>query len=189
MRNLAKAFSYKCSDKYITNYSITRQDRMDKIGGGPVIYVCNGLLYHLRTDLQKNDIETCWVQIIHPNTKLLFVSSVYRAPDANVDNVIDNLSKCHSIIQENAIEVISLGDFNVDCKQRLTATSRLQTLARMFSFEQIITSATRIKNTSESIIHLIFFNNIHGIVASEVISLDISYHLLIFCVIKAGIAK
>ena len=77
MRNLAKAFSYKRNDKDITNYSITWQDRMDKIGGGTVIYVCNGLPYHSRTDLQKNDIETCWVQIIHPNTKLLFVSSAY----------------------------------------------------------------------------------------------------------------
>ena len=173
------------ADINITNYSITRQDRTDKTGGGTAIYVRNGIPYRSRTDLQKNGIETCWIEIIRPNTKSLFIFSVYRPPDANF---IENLNNAISIIQENA-EMILLGDFNVDYKRRSTAKSRLQTLARTFSFEQLITSATRITDTNESIIDLIFVNNIHRIVASGVIPLDISDHSLIFCVIKAGIAK
>ena len=172
----------------ITNYSITRQDRTDKTGGGTAIYVRNGIPYRPRTDLQKNGIETCWIEIIRPNTKSLFISSVYRPPDANVDNFIENLNNAIFIIQENA-EMILLGDFNVDYKRRSTAKSRLQTFARTYSFEQLITSATKIADTNESIIDLIFVNNIHRIVASGVIPLDISDHSLIFCVIKAGIAK
>ena len=172
----------------ITNYSITRHDRTDKTGRGTAICVRNGMPYRSRTDLQKNGNETCWIEIIRPNTKSLFISSVYRPPDANVDNFIENLNNAISIIQENA-EMILLGYFNVDYKRRSTAKSRLQTLARTFSFEQLITSATRITDTNESIIDLIFVNNIHRIVASGVISLDISDHSLIFCVIKAGIAK
>ena len=93
-----------------------------------------------------------------------------------------------SEIHESA-EVILLGDFNVDCQLRSTAKSRLQTLARAFSFEQLVTSATRITQSSKSTIDLIFSSNIHRVVASGVYSLDISDHSLIFCVIKAGIAK
>ena len=100
----------------ITNYSISRQDRTDKTGGGTAIYVRSGIPYRSRTDLQKNGIETCWIEIIRPNTKSLFVSSVYRPPDANVDNFIENLNNAISIIQENA-EMILLG-------QRVETTKR-----------------------------------------------------------------
>ena len=84
---------------------------------------------------------------------------------------------------------ILLGDFNVDYQLRSTAKSRLQTLARAFSLEQLITSATRITQSSKSTINLIFANNIHRVVASGVYSLGISDHSLIFCVIEAGVAK
>ena len=111
----------------ITNFSFARQDRKDKIGEGAVIYVGNGLPYRLRTDLQKNDIETCWIQIIGPNTKSPFVCSVYRSPDANLGNFIENLNNATSIIQENA-ELILLGDFNVDYKHRKIRLACIQPL-------------------------------------------------------------
>ena len=76
----------------------------------------------------------------------------------------------------------------VDYQQRSTAKSRLQTLVRVFSFGQLIT-ATRITQSSKTTIDLIFANNIHRVVESGVYSLDISDHSLIFCVIKAGVAK
>ena len=126
--------------------------------------------------------------IIRPKTKSLFICSVYRSPDFNIQTFIENLRNDLSEIQESA-EVILLGDFNVDYQLRSTAKSRLQTLARAFSLEQLITLATRITQSSKSTIDLIFTNNIHRVVASGVYSLDISDHSLIFCAIKAGVAK
>ena len=172
----------------IANYSIARQDRKDKTGGGTVIYVRNGLPYRSRTDLQNNYSESCWIEITRRNTKSLFISSVYRPPDFEIKNFIEKFNNDISKIQENA-EIILLGDFNVDYNRRSTAKSRLQTLARAFSLEQLITSPTRITESSESIIDLIFVNNIHRVVASGVIPLDLSDHSLIFCVIKSGVAK
>ena len=87
------------------------------------------------------------------------------------------------------LQLFLLEDFNVDYQLRSTAKSRLQTLARAFLLEQLITSATRIMQSSKSTIDLIFANNIHRGVASGVYSLDISDHSLIFCVIKAGVVK
>ena len=107
----------------------------------------------------------------------LFVQSNF-----NIRIFIEKLRNDLSEIQESA-EVILLGDFNVDYQLRSTAKSRLQTLARAFSLEQLITSATRITQSSKSTIDLIFANNIHRVVASGVYSLDISDHSLIFCVI------
>ncbi len=48
----------------IPNYSIYRNDRTDKTGGGMAFYVRNGLPFRLRGDLQSSDIETCWIEII-----------------------------------------------------------------------------------------------------------------------------
>ena len=118
----------------IANYSIARQDRKDKTGGGTVIYVRNGLPYRSRTDLQNNYSESCWIEIIRRNTKSLFISSVYRPPDFEIKNFIEKFNNDISKIQENA-EIILLGDFNVDYNRRSTAKSRLQTLARAFSLE------------------------------------------------------
>ena len=69
---------------------------------GTAIYVRNGIPYRSRTDMQKNDIETCWIELIHPNAKSLLISSVYRPPDANIDNYIDNLNNAIPLNQENA---------------------------------------------------------------------------------------
>ena len=112
----------------IPNYSITRNDRTDKTGGGTAFYVRNGLPFRSRGDLQSSNIETCWIEIIRPKTKSLFICSVYRSPNFNIQTFIENLRNDLSEIQESS-EVILLGDFNVDYQLRSTAKSRLQTLA------------------------------------------------------------
>ena len=118
----------------IPNCSLTRNDRTDKTGGGTAFYVRNGLPFRSRGELQSSHIETCWIEIIRPKTKSLFICSAYRPPDFNIETFIEKLKNDLSKIQVNA-EVILMGDFNVDYQQRSTAKSRLQTLARVFSFE------------------------------------------------------
>ena len=89
------------------NISIIRNDRTDKTGGGTAFYVRNGLPFRSRGDLQNSDIETCWIEIIRPKTKSLFISSVYRPPNFNIENFIEKLNNDLSKIEENA-EVILL---------------------------------------------------------------------------------
>jgi endonuclease/exonuclease/phosphatase family metal-dependent hydrolase len=78
----------------------------------------------------------------------------------SIDHLISTLKislKNSTTIYQKLKKLILLGDFNVDYLQRSTAKSRLQTLARAFSFEQLITSATRITQSSKSSIDLIMF--------------------------------
>ena len=144
--------------------------------------------YRTRRDLTNENIETCWIEIIRPKTKSLFICSVYKPPDAHIDNFIAELNNDISKIQENA-EIVLLGDFNVDYQRRPTDKSRLQTFARAHSFDQLIASQTRIMENTQSTIDLIFLNNFPRVVASGVVPLSISDHSLIFCVIKAGVPK
>ena len=97
----------------IPNYLITRQDRKDKAGGGTAIYVKESLPYRTRDDLCSKTIETCWIEIIRPRTKSMFIRSAYRPPELPLSNFIEELNKDLAKIPENA-QIVLLGDFNVD---------------------------------------------------------------------------
>ena len=73
----------------IPNYLITLQDRKDKAGGGTAIYVREGLPYRTRNDLCSESIETCWIEIIRPRTKSMFVCSAYRPPEFPLNHFIE----------------------------------------------------------------------------------------------------
>ena len=74
----------------IPNYSLTRNDRTDKTGGGTAFYVRNGLPFRSRGELQSSHIETCWIEIIRPKTKSLFICSAYRPPDLTLKLSLKN---------------------------------------------------------------------------------------------------
>ena len=61
----------------IPNFITTRQDRKDKAGGGTAIYVKESLPYRTRDDLCSKTSETCWIEIIRPRTKSMFICSAY----------------------------------------------------------------------------------------------------------------
>ncbi len=121
----------------IPNYSIMQQDRIDKSGGGTAFYICEGLPYRMRRDMQNNDIGTCWIEIIRPKTKSLFICSVYKPPDFSIENFIEKLNNDVSKIHENA-EVILLGDFNVDYQQRSPANHNCKHLHVHFLLNNLL---------------------------------------------------
>jgi hypothetical protein len=61
--------------------------------------------------------------------------------------------------------------------------------ARSVDMSQIITDPTRITGTTRSLIDLVFVNNQHRIVDSGVVSLSLSDHSLVYCVVKSGVKK
>ena len=62
--------------------------------------------------------------------------------------------------------------------------------ARSVDMSQIITEPTRITSTTRSLIDLVFVNNPeHRIVDSGVVSLSLSDHCLVYCVVKSGVKK
>ena len=91
-------------------------------------------------------------------------------------------------------DLIILGDMNVDfllkpaygCKQNMQI---LHNFMRSLDLSRIITALTRITEQSKSLIDVILVNNQHRIVDSGVVSLSISDHSLIYCMLTAGVPK
>ena len=72
------------------------------------------------------------------------------------------------------------------CKKKMQI---LHNFMRSLDLSQIKTEPTRITEQSKSLIDVILVNNQHRIVDSDVVSLSISDHSPIYCVLKAGVPK
>ena len=90
-------------------------------------------------------------------------------------------------------EIIILGDFNVNYlaskKDLCIAKQKLQNFANLHNFEQLIKSPTRVSESSNTTIDLLFSNNNHRTVESGVIPCAISDHSIIYCTVKSGVRR
>lgn len=122
----------------------------------------------------------------------LSVLSSYRAPNFPLTNFIDELNTSISKLPDN-IELVILGDFNVDLSSNLNGNrplrSKLKSLSNRHNLEQLIQSPTRITADKESTIDLIFVNNNYRVTEKGVLNLALSDHCMVYCVIKAGVPK
>ena len=84
-----------------------------------------------------------------------------------------------SFIQQ---DVYLLDDLNTDILARKnTLTNSLEYFLRTHAMEQLITEPTRITNTSETAIDLMYSSYPERVTQSAVLPYKISYHNVIFC--------
>ena len=175
----------------IPGYSLTRNNRIEKHGGGMLAFVKNTIPYKTRVDLLNKNIESTVIVITRPKSKSLFILTIYRAPDQPLETFTHELHTALSSIPLDA-EIVLLGDFNMHFLAKQNDSSRplkrkLLNLTSTYNLEQIIDKPTRITETSNTLIDLLFVNNNHRITASGVLHVSLSDHSLIYCVIKAGV--
>ena len=183
------------SEVLSSGYSSVRSDRRaSKRGGGVAIYMKDCTPFRRIRDLETDNIETYWIEIIKPKAKKLYLCSVYRPLDSLIEAFLNDLDSMLSKIPTNT-EVIVLGDFNVNylaSKKSTVEISQLRKLQRFANahyLDQLIYTPTTVTETSKSIIHLLSVNNCNRITTSGVISTSISDHNLIFCIVKSGVPK
>ena len=177
---------------YVPGYSLVRQDRLQKKGGGSAVYVRDSIPFQPRPDLNETTTENCWIEINRPKAQKLLVCTCYRAPNTSLPVFIVNVTAALAKLSDD-IELIILGDLNVDYgnkqKANLLLKSKLQNFANLHNLDQLIECPTRVTVNNASLIDLIFVNNSHRVVNKGVIPLPLSDHSLVYCTIKAGVAK
>jgi len=52
----------------IKHFKFERSDRLQKRGGGILVYIKNNIIYRRRYDLESKEIESIWLEIKFPNT-------------------------------------------------------------------------------------------------------------------------
>ena len=140
-----------------------RRDRPNDPHGGVAVYVKHDLVCRPRPDLSVPRLEAVWVE-----TKLsqetILIGTVYRPPNATVEywQLIDQSLKK---VLNTPHKCIVLGDFNSDFHHN--PSPHLLYILFLNNLQQLVTSPTRITETTSSCIDLIltpskdFIQNTH----------------------------
>ena len=102
--------SYLCID----GYTFVRKGRLNKKGGGLIMYVRDSILYKHREALET--IETVCIEIKY-SKKSILLTSVYRTPINDSDSIqhwLSNMEESmYNIYSENKPTIL-MGDINID---------------------------------------------------------------------------
>ena len=160
----------------INGFSHIRKDRsdtQDKSGGGLILYFRNSITCKRRPEIEISNIETIWSEISMPNSKPFLICTAYRPPNATSD-WIDKLEAELSVAQSSGLELILMGDINID--YRSCSNTKWLQLIQLFDLTQLVTDFTRITPLTATIIDHIYTSNPENIIDCFVPSYAISDH-------------
>ena len=129
--------------------------------------------YLFLCNLYQINIETLWTGISLLNAKLFLICSVYRPPSASSD-WIDAFEEELSIAHTTGLELILMGDFNIDITHSMS--NKWLNLIQFFDFTQLVTSPTRDTQFSSTIINHVYTSNPENITETAVPYYAISVH-------------
>ena len=166
----------------IDNYELIRDDRKHGRGGGVALYVHESIKFKLRHDIKVVGVENIFIEIINEKTKNTIVGVVYRPPNNIIDNFLVNLDQSLDKLSQENKSISLMGDFNIDIllSNLNNASHRFINTLSLYALYRHIDKATRISNTTETLIDNIFSNETHNITVNGILYSDISDHLPIF---------
>ena len=71
------------AEAQIEDYTFIAKSRASGQGGGVGVYISSSVPFQRRTDLEQEDIECIWIEILFPKTKGFLVGIIYRPPDSS----------------------------------------------------------------------------------------------------------
>ena len=154
-----------------------------KKGGGVSLYINSNLNYCEMTydkhNYSNKNIECQWVSIKQPHSKSLIIGNVYRPPQGNIESFINCLEDILTDINLERVEVLLMGDFNIDILDKNNANrKKLLDLIKPLGLRQIIKDPTRLSPQKNSCIDLLITNS-NFIQNAGVCDINLSDHLLI----------
>ncbi|KAK3103380.1 hypothetical protein FSP39_018833 [Pinctada imbricata] len=158
----------------IDGFVFERKDRDGGSGGGLLLYVCNDFNFKRRYDLETQNIETIWAEIMIPNSRSILLCSAYRPPSAPVAWVEAFATEVNNAVSCDDNEIILMGDFNIDLNKDPPSywTSALET----FNLSQVINTNTRVTANSNTLIDHIYTNRPDNIQEVNVPYITMSDH-------------
>ena len=89
----------------IEGYAYIGKARTSGQGGGVGVYIPSSVPYQRRTDLEADDIECIWIEILFPKTKSFLIGIIYRPPDSSKHLCADFNCKFDAWMLYNTISV------------------------------------------------------------------------------------
>ena len=155
------------SDDNITipSYTSFRNDRVDRIGGGVIVYVKENVNCIQRPDLHVGDLECIWLEIKFKNKSYLY-GTFYIPPNSN-QQIWDNFYHSIDLAFATNKDLILIGDFNINQNIR-NPHDKIRTLLVQYDLHQLIKENTYFTENSSSLLDLIIVSNPSSIISSDV---------------------
>ena len=164
------------------DYKYVGLGRSEKQGGGIGFGIKNNIEYKIRDDLNvfNNICESCFIEILKAG-KNIILGVFYRPPENSVIQFIHVIKDILEKINLEHKDCMFMGDYNIDFKKidQLNYVNEFLETLSSFSFHPLITSPTRITQTTATLIDNIFGNNSNDLIFGSIIC-DISDHFPIF---------
>ena len=101
-------------DIIFQNYSLPfRRDRPTDNHGGVLVYVRDNITAFRRRDLEPNDLEVVWVELVI-NQKRILLGTFYRPPNSSPLVLSAIETSIGLAIDTGITDIIVTGDFNID---------------------------------------------------------------------------
>ena len=163
----------------IPNYRLLRRDGAHRGQTGMGRYVHHSIVHTTkrRADLESEKVECMWVEIKHSSSSATQVGYVYRNP-AVTYAWFDDFVKMKDTVNEGNSNIVLLGDFNSDLLKSQPAWESTTSLSGL---HQLINCATRITQTSATLLDHIYMNNEQMVSKVQVSDICISDHCPVVC--------
>jgi len=145
--------SYQNKDIAISGYHPPeRCDRSNKSGGGVAIYVIDGYDFRRCDDLETPNIESVWIEIKPTNSKPLLVCTVYRPPDAAVEQWLTDFETQVETAYASQAHILVMGDLNINMQIHSNERDKLSSSMGAYAMSQMIEQPTRCTANIETLI-------------------------------------
>ena len=143
----------------IPTYTIIRRDAAHRGQTGMGLYVHQSIAHTTKrpADLETERVKCMWVEVKLSAPSAILVGYVYRNPAvtyARNDDYVEMMDK----VNERNSNIILLGDFNIDL---LKPHPTWESTTSLFGLHQLIRCATRITQTTSTLLDHIYTNNEH----------------------------
>lgn len=171
-------------DIEFNGFKTFRRDRIADSHGGLCVYVKDNLHSKRRNDLELQNIECIWVEVLVQQHKIL-IGTFYRPPNST-NEVLSTIENSIGLaVDTNIQNILITGDFNFDMAK---PNKKILDLFQYFGLENLITEPTHYSENTSSIIDLFLTSNKSSILLSGVgepiLEQNIRYHCPIYCIFK-----
>ena len=154
------------------------------------MYISNDTRYDRRLDLENDKIQCIWI-VLCKSSKNVLVCWMYRPPNGSrylPDDSNDQLRDMLSLATRDDKEIIMLGYVNVNYLVK-NNNKDFKEILNLLGLKQLVKEATRICDTTKTLIDIIASNKPELIRCTEVLPSDFSDHELIDCIRKLNHLK
>ncbi|XP_028419082.1 uncharacterized protein LOC114544722 [Dendronephthya gigantea] len=180
--------SVSSAEVKIEGFNLLRLDRLHKRGGGVCTYVRKELkasVIKSLSSISEDNFHQQWINVQYKKSKSFLICVTYRPPDCPLNCLEDALKPNYMEALLLNKPILILGDLNCDAlKSGCAEYKSLEKFLNEMNLTQIIETATRITNSTCSLLDVIIVSSKSLVSRSGVLNASISDHLPVYAELK-----